>query len=72
MLWLAMVCKGSSDWNHSQREADFGILDQLRLDSQPAKMSKSSWEIKDQSSRTLGFWKGEARKPAMLQKPSQM
>jgi len=67
-----MVRNESSDQNHSQREAGFGILDQLRLDSQLAKMSKSSWEIKDQSSRTLGFWKGEAGKPAMLQKPSQM
>ena len=28
------------DQNHSQREADFGILDQFRLASHPAKMSK--------------------------------
>jgi len=47
MLWLAIVHKRSSDWSHSYREADFGILNQLRFDSQPAKMSKSSWEIKD-------------------------
>ncbi len=66
MLWLAIVHKGSSDQNHSQRKADFGILDQLRFDSQPVKISKSSCEKKDQSSRTLGFWKGEAGKPAML------
>jgi len=70
ILWQAIVHKGSLDPNHSQREADFGILDQLRLDSHPAKMSKSSWEMKDQSSRTLGFCVGDAGKPAMLQKPS--
>jgi len=70
VLWLAMVQRGSSEQNHSQREEDFGILVQFRLDLQPKKMSKSIWEMKDQSSMTLGFCKGEAGKPAMLQNPS--
>jgi len=72
VLWLEMVRKGSSERNHSHKEVPFGILLQFMLDSQPAKMSRSIWEMKERSSVTLGFWKLVAGKPSMLQNPIRM
>jgi len=53
-------------------EAAFGILLQLMLASQPAKMFSSIWEMKECNSVTLGFWNPVAGKPLMLQNPIQM
>jgi len=72
VLWLEMVCRGSSDQNHSHREVPFGILLQFRLALQPAKTSRSIWEIKERSSVTLEFWKLVVGKPSMLQNPIWM
>ncbi len=45
------------------------ILDQLSLALQPAKISRSIWEIKDCSSVTLGLFREATGKPSILQKP---